>query len=278
MAHTTDRTVLGDFSGATFDYHGVTSRFFRKDGKFFVETDGPDGKLATFEIKYTFGVDPLQQYLIEFPDGRIQALSIAWDSRPKDKGGQRWFHLYPNENIRHDDVLHWTKLNQNWNFMCAECHSTGVRKNYDAATDSSRRRGARSASAARPATEPDRDHVAWARNQQSWWPFGKREDRSKGLAVRFDERANVTWTANPQTGKPQRSIPTGGSCAPRWRLAASAMRGAAHSPRNGFRDVGCPIRIGCRHLTGGFFMPTADASRKPITINPSSRARCSQRA
>ena len=91
----TIESVLGDFSGATFDYHGVTSRFFRKDGKFFVETDGPDGKLATFEIKYTFGVDPLQQYLIEFPDGRIQALSIAWDSRPKDKGGQRWFHLYP---------------------------------------------------------------------------------------------------------------------------------------------------------------------------------------
>ena len=105
---------------------------------FLVETDGPDGKLAEFEIKYTFGVYPLQQYLIEFPDGRLQALSIAWDSRPKDKGGQRWFHLYPNEEIGHDDVLHWTKLNQNWNFMCAECHSTGVRKNYDAAKRSLR--------------------------------------------------------------------------------------------------------------------------------------------
>src|SRR5499426_444849 len=126
---------LGDFSDASFDYYGVQSRFFRKDGKFFVETDGPDGKLTTYEVKYTFGLDPLQQYLIEFPDGRLQALSIAWDSRPKDKGGQRWFHLYPNENIRHDDVLHWTKLNQNWNFMCAECHSTGVRKNYDPAAD-----------------------------------------------------------------------------------------------------------------------------------------------
>ena len=132
MDHASEKSVLGDFSDATFDYHGVRSRFFRKDGKFFVETDGADGKLATFEITYTFGIDPLQQYLIEFPDGRLQALSIAWDSRPREKGGQRWFHLYPNENINHDDVLHWTKLNQNWNFMCAECHSTGVRKNYDA--------------------------------------------------------------------------------------------------------------------------------------------------
>src|SRR5262245_22868642 len=113
MQHATGKAVLGDFNGASFDYHGVHSRFFRKDGKFLVETDGPDGKLATFEVKYAFGVDPLQQYLVEFPDGRLQALSLAWDSRPKDEGGQRWFHLYPNEEIKHDDVLHWTKLNQN---------------------------------------------------------------------------------------------------------------------------------------------------------------------
>ena len=96
---------------------------------------GPTASSPRFEVKYTFGVEPLQQYLVEFPDGRLQALSLAWDSRPKDKGGQRWFHLYPDEEIKHDDVLHWTRLNQNWNFMCAECHSTGVRKNYDAATD-----------------------------------------------------------------------------------------------------------------------------------------------
>ena len=83
MAHADDKTVLGDFFDASFDYYNVRSRFFRKDGKFFVETDGPDGTLATFQIKYTFGIDPLQQYLVEFPDGRLQALSIAWDSRPK---------------------------------------------------------------------------------------------------------------------------------------------------------------------------------------------------
>ena len=83
MDHATEKSVLGDFSDATFDYYGVHSRFFRKGDKFLVETDGSDGKLATFEVKYTFGVDPLQQYLIQLPDGRLQALSIAWDSRPK---------------------------------------------------------------------------------------------------------------------------------------------------------------------------------------------------
>ena len=106
MDHASEKSVLGDFNEASFDYYNVHSRFFRKGGKFFVETDGPDGAPGSFEIKYTFGVDPLQQYLIEFPDGRLQALSIAWDSRPKQQGGQRWFHLYPNEQIKHDDVLH----------------------------------------------------------------------------------------------------------------------------------------------------------------------------
>ena len=117
MDHATEKSVRGDFNDASFDYYGVRSRFSRKDRKFLVETDGPDGKLATFEVKYTFGVYPLQQYLIEFSDGRIQALSIAWDNRPKEQGGQRWFHLYPDEDIKHGDILHWTKLNKNWNFM-----------------------------------------------------------------------------------------------------------------------------------------------------------------
>jgi len=83
MDHATNESVLGDFNDTSFDHNGVHSRFFRKDGKFFTETDGPDGESAQFEIKYTFGVDPLQQYLIEFPDGRIQALSIAWDTAPR---------------------------------------------------------------------------------------------------------------------------------------------------------------------------------------------------
>ena len=208
MDHATEKSVLGDFNNASFDYYSVRSRFFRKDGKFFVETDGPDGKLATFQVKYTFGVDPLQQYLIEFPDGRVQALSIAWDSRPKDKGGQRWFHLYPNENIRHDDILHWTKLNQNWNFMCAECHSTGVRKNYDATNDGYATTWKEISVGCEACHGQGSNHVAWAQSQQSWLPFNRREDRSKGLLARFDERKGVVWSHNPRNGEPQRNLPT----------------------------------------------------------------------
>ena len=99
MAAATEHTVLGNFDDATFTYFGVTSTFYRKDGKFFVRTDGPDGALHDYEIGYTFGVSPLQQYLIALPGGRYQALGIAWDSRPAAEGGQRWFHLYPGQGL-----------------------------------------------------------------------------------------------------------------------------------------------------------------------------------
>jgi predicted CXXCH cytochrome family protein len=207
MQHATDTSVLGDFNDAGFDYYGIHSRFFRQGGKFFVETDGPDRKLATFEVKYTFGVDPLQQYLIEFSDGRLQALSLAWDTRPKDQGGQRWFHLYPDEEIKHDDVLHWTKLNQNWNFMCAECHSTGVHKNYDAATDRFASTWAEISIGCEACHGQGSRHIAWARAKQSWWPFGKIEDRTKGLLVRLDERRDVVWRIDPRTGNAARNFP-----------------------------------------------------------------------
>jgi predicted CXXCH cytochrome family protein len=208
MQHATENSVLGNFNDASFDYYGVHSRFFRQGGKYLVETDGADGALNTFEVKYTFGVDPLQQYLVEFPDGRLQALSLAWDTRPKEQGGQRWFHLYPDEEIKHDDVLHWTKLNQNWNFMCAECHSTGVQKNYDTTNDRFASTWAEISVGCEACHGQGLRHVAWARDQQSWWPFARQEpDRAKGLLVRFDERQDIVWRHIPSTGNPQRNFP-----------------------------------------------------------------------
>ena len=136
MDPATPDNVLGDFDDAEIDAHGVRSRFFRRDGQFMVQTDGPDGTLQDYPIRYTFGWYPLQQYLIPFPDGRLHALSIAWDTRPADRGGQRWFHLYPDERITPGDPLHWTGRYQTWNAMCAECHSTNLQKRYDPDSDS----------------------------------------------------------------------------------------------------------------------------------------------
>ena len=135
MRRAVDSTVAGDFSGAQFTYAGVTTTFSRRGDRFVVRTDGPDGALRDYDVKYTFGIEPLQQYLIELDGGRLQALSVAWDTRPRAAGGQRWFHLYPDQRISHTDELHWTGIRQNWNYMCADCHSTGVKKKYDAAAN-----------------------------------------------------------------------------------------------------------------------------------------------
>lgn len=208
MAHASDATVLGDFNNASLDHFGVHSRFFKRNGKFFVETDGTDGKLTAFQVSFTFGVYPLQQYLVEFPDGRIQALPLAWDSRPKAQGGQRWFDLHPDRPIPHTNVLHWTKLNQNWNYMCAECHSTGVHKNYNAAKDSYHTTWSEISVGCEACHGQGSRHVAWAKAQQTWrwWLYGK-EDPHKGLLALFDERRGVTWRRDPKTGNPRRSTP-----------------------------------------------------------------------
>ena len=131
-------TVLGDFDDVMFEHRGVKTRFYRRDNRYLVETQGADGTQTEYEVSYTFGVAPLQQYLIGFPDGRYQALTVAWDTRPEEQGGQRWFHIYPNEDIPPGDELHWTAPAHNWNYACAECHSTRLRKHYDAVADTYR--------------------------------------------------------------------------------------------------------------------------------------------
>ena len=130
MAPATADTVRGDFGDKQFRHRGVTTRFFRRGDKFFVHTDGPDGKLADFEIKYSFGHEPLQQYLIDIGDGRLQPLQIAWNTQTR-----QWFHLLPQEKAPPGDVLHWTGRYQTANTMCVACHTTGFDKRYDAAAD-----------------------------------------------------------------------------------------------------------------------------------------------
>ncbi len=205
MQEATTATVLGDFRDAKFVQGKVTSRFYRKDDKFFVSTEGADGQQQDFEIRYTFGVYPLQQYLVPFADGRLQALSIAWDSRPRAQGGQRWMHLYPHENIPAGDELHWTRLQQNWNYMCAECHSTDLRKNYDAATNSYRTTWKDINVACESCHGAGSAHVQWAAAQGSAKESGATPD--DGLLAHFDDRQGVSWILDATTGNSRRSRP-----------------------------------------------------------------------
>ena len=136
MMEADEKSVLGDFNNATLNYNGIITTFFKKDDKFMVNTDSEDGSLKDYEISYTFGVYPLQQYMIKFPKGNVQVMDIAWDSRSKEEGGQRWYHIHADDNVTAGDILHWTGQNFNWNYMCADCHSTNLKKNYDDKTKS----------------------------------------------------------------------------------------------------------------------------------------------
>ena len=124
-------TILGDFNNATFTSQEITSRFFKKGRDFYVNTEGKDGKYHDYKIEYTFGITPLQQYIVKFPDGHYQCLRTAWDTEKN-----KWFDLYPDFKVVHSEWLHWSRGGLNWNNMCADCHSTNVRKNYDDETKS----------------------------------------------------------------------------------------------------------------------------------------------
>ncbi|TYC52021.1 tetratricopeptide repeat protein [Zoogloea oleivorans] len=134
MQPATEATVRGDFADARFTQGARQVRFFRRGAGFFIRTEGPDGQPADFQVTHTFGVHPLQQYLIPLPGGRLQAFDIAWDTRSPAEGGQRWFALALHEKARPGEALHWTGRELNWNFMCAGCHSTGVVKHHDPAS------------------------------------------------------------------------------------------------------------------------------------------------
>jgi len=178
----TEQAVLGDFNNTTFTRGGVTSTFTRRDGQFFVRTDGPDGQLHDYQVAYTFGYRPLQQYLVRFPGGRLQCLGIAWDTRSRVEGGQRWFHLYPNETITNTDPLHWTGPNQNWNYMCADCHSTNLVRSYDLASNSYKTTWSEINVSCETCHGPGSAHVAWADARRKQGLKG-RDSTSMGLLV-----------------------------------------------------------------------------------------------
>jgi predicted CXXCH cytochrome family protein len=157
MEIASDSTVLGNFNDVAFQSGAVAARFYKKNGKFFVRTAGPSGAPGDFEIAFTFGFEPLQQYLVPFPGGRLQALTIAWNTERKE-----WFSLYPGQNIPASDWLHWTRNAQNWNGMCAECHSTNLVKNYDADTKTFRTTWSEIDVSCEACHGPGSRHVAWA--------------------------------------------------------------------------------------------------------------------
>ncbi|WP_330213263.1 tetratricopeptide repeat protein [Pseudomonas sp. Z18(2022)] len=157
MQAATPETVPADFNDVSFSSEGETTRFSRRGDDFWVNTPGADGKAADFKVAYTFGIAPLQQYLIEVGDGRLQALGVAWDTQ-----NNRWFHLYPGQGVNFKNPLHWSKPSQNANFMCVECHTTGYKRNFEAAKNSFDSQWNSLGVGCQACHGPASNHVAWA--------------------------------------------------------------------------------------------------------------------
>ncbi len=235
MQTASPETVVGDFNDARFEYGGLSHRFFRQDDKFMVETDNAKGELETFEIKYTFGFEPLQQYLIVFPDGRYQALNIVWDNRLASQGGQRWYHLYPEDDpggaITSEHALHWTGSFQNWNSRCANCHSTRLEKNYDPGKNSYHTTWAEMTVGCESCHGPGKAHVDWARSDRSQANPGFSNDLSK-LSPWLPDGDKPTFRYQGQgnsQGQPSNQIGTCASCHSRRAEMDEDHAGKAYS-------------------------------------------------
>ncbi|MCI0585443.1 MAG: tetratricopeptide repeat protein [Planctomycetes bacterium] len=229
MAEATEATVLGDFRDAAFSQDGVESRFFRREGKFLVRTDGPDEAPGEFEVRHTFGVDPLQQYLVGFPDGRVQALGIAWDIRAR-----RWFHLYPDRNPRAGDPMHWTGIDQNWNYQCADCHSTNLRKNYDPRVDRFATTWSEISVGCEACHGPGARHLQWAEEET-----GGRASAipGKGLLAPLEGRTSFTFASAVPSGN---AVPSGPRASDR-EIGICARCHARRSQFSGEHVAGEPL-------------------------------------
>jgi Tfp pilus assembly protein PilF len=179
MSVASDSTVLGDFNKAEFTFNGITSKFYKRGGKYLVFTEGVGGKMTEFEITHTFGVRPLQQYLIPFDKGRFQCMPIAWNTVEK-----KWFHMagmvYKPEDLKPDNWLYWTNQAQNWNSMCAECHSTKLEKSFDLTTKSYNTTWLDINVNCEACHGPGSAHIEWARLPGPARP----QDNNTGLTVK----------------------------------------------------------------------------------------------
>ena len=194
-----DSTVLGNFDNIETTIDGVEYFFFQKNNDFFVKIKEVDASENEYKITYTFGVTPLQQYLVDFDNGKKQVLRVTWDTVKNV-----WFHQYKGNRIEPHDWLHWTRGAQNWNTMCAECHSTNLEKNYFIEKDSFNTTYSEINVACESCHGPANKHIKWATDN----PDGKDSYILKGLNQ--DEQLNlcascharrVKLTYNLETGK-----------------------------------------------------------------------------
>jgi predicted CXXCH cytochrome family protein len=172
--------------------------FFKDNDGFFVSIKEVDASENVYKIAYTFGVTPLQQYLVDFNKGKKQVLRVTWDTSKKI-----WYHQYKGDTIAPQDWLHWTKGAQNWNTMCAECHSTNLEKNYFIKKDSFHTTYSEINVACESCHGPAKKHVDWAADN----PDEKDTYILKG--INQDEQLNICASCHARRVKLTYKLETG---------------------------------------------------------------------
>lgn len=198
MAVATPDTVLGAFPSA-LNHHHQTTRFTRTNDQFTIKTDTNTNQPAELTLRYTFGIFPLQQYLVEQPGGALQSLPFAWDSRPANAGGQRWFHLYDQEPITPGDVLHWRSNSHNANHMCIECHTTNFSKQVQDDAKSFRSTWQELGVGCESCHGPGSQHIAWSTGP------AQEKDPNKGWAFRLTSGSSQWWQPQAEGHPPKRT-------------------------------------------------------------------------
>lgn len=135
MLPASDKSVLGDFNNIRFESKDGWTIFNQDQAGYYIETGQTGQTGRRYEVPYVFAYKPLQQILVDIGKGRLQAYPVAWDSRGKEEGGQRWYSLYEDTHIP-GTPFNWLGQFNNWNARCAECHSTDLKRGYDVEKDS----------------------------------------------------------------------------------------------------------------------------------------------
>jgi predicted CXXCH cytochrome family protein len=131
-----DSTVVGDFSDVRHTYGGVTSRMYKNDAGYYMETLGPDGEIQPYRVDYTIGVRQHQAYLTTFPDGRLQVLPLYHDGESGNwVDAQEGGVVERADPVKPGDFYFWANRGRSWNYHCYDCHASRVEKHYDPADD-----------------------------------------------------------------------------------------------------------------------------------------------
>ncbi|TPV58350.1 hypothetical protein FJ444_09925 [Aestuariibacter sp. GS-14] len=187
MQPATPDYVLGDFSDFHFTAGKRTTRFYKQGEHYLIETLNEKGKAQSYPVQYVFGYYPLQQYLLETEEGRLQAFDVAWDSRPVSDGGQRWYQLQDDSVTDPDHPFFWTGYYQNWNSRCAACHTTDFAKQFNADTNQYQSTWTDINVACESCHGPGKEHITRVKSKTYSLTQSGLQELGKKLAFHFSE-------------------------------------------------------------------------------------------